>query len=68
MHSAQLSGVIGVDLAAVSNEVALSMGDALEMQNSTLFEFLKGSADFNKALIIILDAYVLKKESDELKD
>ena len=67
MHSAQLGGVIGVDLAAVSNEVALSMGDALEMQNSTMFEFLKGSADFNKALIIILDAYGLKKESDELK-
>tara|TARA_B100000787_G_C16197663_1_gene302104 strand:- start:139 stop:1110 length:972 start_codon:yes stop_codon:yes gene_type:complete len=67
MHSAQLSGVLGVDLAALSNEVEVSMGQALEMQNSNMFEFLKGSADFNNALIIILDAYGLKKESDELK-
>ena len=67
MQSGQLSSFIGVDLAAASNENSANMGAALEMQNSTMFEFLKGSVDFNKALIIILDAYGLKNESNKLR-
>ena len=68
-HGAAFDAAMGTNMSSMGQDLAASLGidQALEMQNSTVLEFLRGSADFNRALVIIFDAYGMKKEVEVLK-
>ena len=46
---------------------SFNLDESVGLQNQVLSDYLVGSAEFNKALVIIMDAYNLKDESSKLK-
>lgn len=58
---------VGSSLLGGDSGSAFNMDDTLGMQDQILGDYMKGSADFNKALVIIMDAYDLKDESSKLQ-
>ena len=54
-------------LGGSSDGGSFNLDDTLGMQDQILGDYMKGSADFNKALVIIMDAYDLKDESSKLQ-
>lgn len=46
---------------------SFNLDDSLGAQDQILGDYMQGSADFNKALVIIMDAYDLKDESSKLE-
>ena len=46
---------------------SFNLDDSLGVQDQILGDYMQGSADFNKALVIIMDAYDLKDESSKLE-
>ena len=59
----EFSGQTGIDFAGMKSDIEQSLG----AQNESMSRFLNGSSDFNKALVIIMDAYGLKNEADTLR-
>ena len=58
---------VGSSLLGGDSDSSFNMDDTLGMQDQILGDYMKGSADFNKALVIIMDAYDLKDESSKLQ-
>lgn len=54
-------------LLGSGGDSAFNLDESVGLQNQVLSDYLVGSAEFNKALVIIMDAYNLKDESSKLK-
>jgi len=58
---------LGSTLLGDSGGGNFNLDETLELQDQILTDYLKGSSEFNKALVIIMDAYDLKDESAKLQ-
>ena len=58
---------LGSTLLGESGGGNFNLDETLDLQDQILTDYLKGSSEFNKALVIIMDAYDLKDESAKLQ-